>query len=369
MNAAMKTTLAAVVVVALILSSVGVTYSWFSASQEYTVEIGTATFDVGYSLYSDDSLVTDNSVDLMNGATNNLVLSMTNNNDVPVAFEASFTVPRYIAYSTSDHAGSGEGELRPNGDGSYTFDEELTLAHRNGYRTESINALTVDFANSGASTLVGTNSTFTTIISGTTYYVVKTSYSATYSDIILPHSTMNIPIIVNTTRTVGNVTYTYTEGSTLDPIISAESMQINSTGSVAETSLMSMGDTYSGLFDLSQLNGRTSLVFSDAEDRFRITMDWQSLSTPELERISVIVTIISDSISISVTGMDSSNGTVQLEGRVNYSISIAGGGVTSVISGENSISCTVTENGDVTTVTFSDKSSSTSHTIGLAGGA
>ncbi len=368
MNAAMKTTLAAVVVVTLILSSVGVTYSWFSASQEYTVEIGTATFDVGYSLYSDDSLVTDNSVDLMNGATNNLVLSMTNNNDVPVAFEASFTVPRYIAYSTSDHAGSGEGELRPNGDGSYTFDEELTLAHRNGYRTESINALTVDFANSGASTLVGTNSTFTTIISGTTYYVVKTSYSATYSDIILPHSTMNIPIIVNTTRTVGNVTYTYTEGSTLDPIISAESIQINSTGSVAETSLMSMGDTYSGLFDLSQLNGRTSLVFSDTDDRFRIALDWQSLRTSDLSMIHVVVSESSDTISISVTATDTSNADVELDGRISYSISIGDRGVTSVMSGENSISCTITEDENDTTVTFSDIGSRINHTIGLTGG-
>ena len=368
MNSTAKVTLVVIVVSALMLSSVGVTYSWFSSSQEFTVDIGTATFDVDYSLHSDRSTVTDNTVNLTNGIPNDLILTVTNNNDVPVAFEASFTVSRYVAYSTSEHSGSGEGELKPNDDGSYSFDEGLTSAHGNGYRERSIIALTVNFADSGPSTLSGTNSTFMTVINGTTYYVVKTDYSVIYNDVVLPNSKMNIPITVNTTRTVGDETYTYTAGSTLDPVIRAESVQINSTRSVAEASLVSTGDTYGGQFEISQLNGRTSLVFSDTDDRFRIALDWQSLRTSDLSMIHVVVSESSDTISISVTATDTSNADVELDGRISYSISIGDRGVTSVMSGENSISCTITEDENDTTVTFSDIGSRINHTIGLTGG-
>lgn len=369
MNAAMKAALATVAVAALMLSSVGVTYSWFSASQEYTVNIGTGTFEVSYTLLSDDGTMEDNTVHMENGAPNKLTLSVKNDNDVPVAFEASFTVPRYAAYTSPDHSGTSyAGDLSPTGQDSYSLDSTLTDQHRDGFRERSMNALSVDFSESGPLTLTGTNSTFTTIIDGTTYYVVETEYSASYNDVILPNSIMNIPITVNTTRTVGTETYTYTAGSTLNPVISAKAVQINSTGSVAEAELVRIGDAYNGMFDLSDLNGRTSLVFSDIGDRIRVTVDWQSLNTPELARIGVLVTESTNGMSILVYALDSSNVDVQLEGRVDYSISIGDKGITSVMSGGSSVSCMVTEDENGSTVTFSDIGSRTSHTIGLTGG-
>lgn len=363
MNTAAKATLATIVVVALMLSSVGMTYSWFSASQEYRVDIVTSSFDVDYSLYSEGSSITDNAISLEDGTSNNFVLKVTNNNDVPVAFEASFTVPRYAAYTASDHSGTSyAGELRPNGTDSYSLDDDLTSQHRNGFRENSIYAITVDFADSGQSALVGTNSTFTTTIGGVTYYVVETEYSATYYDVILPGSSMNIPISI----TVGSG---YTNGSILDPVIRAESTQINSTGSVAEAALTEDESTLSGTFDVSGLNGSTTLVFSDDDRSHSISFDWQSLGSEYLNAISVEITENTESIAIKVSATDDSGNPVQLDGRVSYSIAVGDKGVASVMSGDHCISCTVTEDGGITTVTFSDTGSSTSHTIGLAGGA
>lgn len=363
MNTATKAILVVIVVVALMLSSVGATYSWFSASQEYRVDIVTSSFDVDYSLYSDGSSITDDAINLEDGTSNDLVLTVTNNNDVPVSFEASFTVPRYAAYTDSNHSGTSyAGELRPNGTEGYSLDNNLTSQHRNGFRENSIGAITVDFADSGQSALVGTNSTFTTTIGDVTYYVVETEYSATYYDVILPDSSMDIPISIT-------VEDGYTDGSILDPVIRAESTQINSTGSVAEAALAENKGTLSGTFDVSELNGNTTLVFSNDDSSHRISFDWQSLGSEGLSTISVEITESTETVSIDVSATDDSGNPVQLEGRISYCIEVGDTGITSVMSGIHSISCTVTEDDGITTVTFSDTGSSTSHTIGLAGGA
>ncbi len=359
-----KAVLASLIVLTLVLTSVGgVTYSWFSVSHEYDVSIETAKLDVDYELESDGSVVSD-AVRLEKG-DNNLTLYVTNNNAVPLAFKATFSIPRYTAYH--DNGGTSPiGELLSSS--STEVDQKLESEKTSGRLANSLNAITVGFNEdveknlgvpNGNSIPTGDSSLVeTTTVGGDTWYIIQNLYSASYSDSIAPFSRMEIPITV----TVGDG---YTEGSCLDPIIEAVATQSNANVDGKRVQLQP-GDNgvFSGSFNISDVNGRpTQVIFQDVDGRFSVTLNWQTVATSGLERIDVEITETDGTISIDVSGYGSDSVVVTLDGRIGYSLSIDCDGITGVTDGSSAIQSTIKSDNGRITVAFTDLASSQTHTI------
>lgn len=362
----MKTTtnlvLASAVVVVLMVSALGgVTYSWFSDSETFDVEIGTATVDLDYRLMSYGSPIQDNSVTISEG-TNRLELMVENNSTVPVEFEASFTVPRYSAYTNGFTTYNGE--LVPT-NGTYSLSDDLESDWKNGFTLNSIRAISVSFNDETGQTLgdqrdgglTGDQTNIgTTNIDGTNYNILYTEYSADYTSTLLPGTQVTIPITVE----VGDG---YTAGSMLNPFIEAKAIQANAVGRTMTVSMTSGNGTSSAEYDCSSADV-TRLNFT-SENGTTISFDWQALATPNLSKISVTMMETEDSVTIVITSTGSDSENITLDGRVIYSVSVGSSGVSYVTSDSIPTSCLVNNTEGTTTVSFTNLASNTTHTIGL----
>ena len=350
-----KGLLLSVVVIALAASSLHMaTYGWLSDSQEYNVEITGAECDVDLQIYSGNNPVEGDTVKLSPGS-NGLELRITNHGDVPVSFETKFSIPRYFANNTSLTPAYG-GDLIPTQDG-FEKSDDLTTYHNGGQREQSIGSIKATFDSRDPSGLVGSaNRNMGSItIDGQEYTVLYTEYSISYSEsLLLPGRTVSIPLTIE----VGEG---YTEGSILDPVISVEGVQANSSGDIENIDLIETPEgTFSATANLSDITDSPGLKFSDQSERYTITLDWQAVSTSDAEDVTVTVTETAESITIDVD-----SGTTALNGRISYSIQ-TDGGVTGVLSGTEPISCQISSSDGTVTVSFTDPASEGEHTITLA---
>lgn len=354
-----KAAAASMVVLLLALSSVGgVTYSWFSVSQEYDVDIGATELDVDYELHSGGSVLDGNTITLSKG-DNDLTLYVTNNNTVPLGFEVSFTIPRYTAYSDPTHT-TLVGDLASPVEES--VDTVLDGARHNGYLANSLNAITVSYMGGTAQRLGTPNGDSIPYGESTplsprtvgdqTWHVIQNMYSASYTSTLAPGSTAVISIVVS----VGSA---YTEGSCLPPRISAVATQPNA----ALQQDVTLDESLEGSFDVSGLNGRpTDVTFSDPGGRYRVTVGWEALATPGLESVTVAVTDSGSDMVVRVTG-SSSDGPVTLDGDVRYSITVDCDGIRGVRNQSSDVQCSLSQGTDGITVAFSDVASEGTHTI------
>lgn len=352
--------LASAVVVVLMVSALGgVTYSWFSDSETYDVEIGTANVDLECNLEVNGTQSDGKTVSLLIG-TNNIILTVNNNGTAPVEFDASFTVPRYSAYSNGDFS-SYVGELKPSGN-SYTLDKTLTTYQNGGQMANSIKAISASFYNEKPQTLGGTSDGLVgnntnlgqiTIEGGTAYHVLYCEYSAEYSSILLPGAQVRIPITV----VVGE---NYTRDSILNPFIEVNGIQANA-NLKSETVMIENGNA---TFKYIPDSGITQLVFQDNAGT-SIVLDWQALRTPGLDNVSISISKTAEGITVKVGAKNSSSANITLNGLVEYSIPVTTGGITSVLAENTPVPCLVINSNGTTTVSFTDSASNTTHTIGL----
>lgn len=355
-----KAVAASLVVLLLALSSAGgVTYSWFSVSQEYNVDIGASELDVDYELRSDGSVLDGNTVTLIEG-TNNLTLYVTNNNSVPLGFEVSFTIPRYTAYSDSTYTTLVGDLASPDAE---SVDTTLDSARFNGYLANSLNAITVSYMGGTAQTL-GTpngnnipygesNHLSSRTVGDQTWYIIENLYSASYASALAPGSTAVISIVVN----VGSG---YTANSCLQPTISAIATQPNAT----DQRTVDLDENLTGSFSVSDLNGYpTDVLFSDSTGMYSVTVGWGAIATSGLETVTVAITDSESKITVNVTGTSSDSSTITLDGDVRYSITVVCNGITGVSNSSSDVQCSLDLGTNGITVTFSDVASEGTHTI------
>lgn len=344
-----KALLASMVVIALAVSSVGVTYSWFSDTAEIDTNVSAATVDVDFRIIGDDG----SGISLAAGERE-YILRIVNHSTIAVSVEPSFEVVRYYA------AANVNGYVCDvkQGESGWVKDAESSAKANNGNAAWSGNdssgyMMQASFGGSAYDHFSSVNGQVAGASyedDGSSYNVYEAVYSISSGLEMQPGEVRDIQFKLKVDSRCS-----------IDPDhmpkLLVRASQSHEAGSIF---VFSVDD--STTIDKSAIAGYDSLEFSRSNgssiilDNAAMTSDWDSIAVSFAESAAVMTI----SVQAQKGGVQ-----VDLEGWIHYRIAV-GDGVKGVTDGTDPIPVTIRCSDSGAIVDFIDVASKEVHSVSYA---
>ena len=345
-----KAVLASLVVLALAVSSVGATYSWFSDTVEISTNVSAAKVEVDFRIIGDDG----SGVSFAPGERS-YSLRLVNHSTIAVSVEPALEVTRY--YAATD-INSYRCDVSRNAEG-WNRDNESTAASDNGKAAWSGNDLSgyMIGASFGGSVLEHFTNVNTQVAGenyeegGTSYNVYKAVYSISTGFTMDPGEVRDIQFDLK-------VDSRYSFDDDHKPKLLVRASQSNEAGSIGVFHVSG-----SAMIGKTDIGGYDSLEFSCSDgssiilDRAAKESDWDSITVS-----------FSDSGNVKTLNVQAEKSGVSavLEGWIHYRVAVDGG-VTGVTDGTgHPVSVMIADTGSGAHADFIDLASESIHRISYA---